>query len=121
MTPEQIEQERSEFEAWYLGSLTGRHLDRNADGHYLYMPAQIAWNVWRVRASRQWAWHDVSEKPPFDEIMYLVWDKEKGRVRLAFYGAPDGWKCRNVSHWMRVPAPLVFEEADAAVSAGEAA
>ncbi len=38
---------RKRFEQWYAGD-SPRGLERNADGEYKYMPANVAWRTWQA-------------------------------------------------------------------------
>jgi hypothetical protein len=44
--------EQKRFEQWYTGNTDG-NLNKAREGHYVYMPAQIAWNTWQAALASQ--------------------------------------------------------------------
>ena len=62
MTPEQIEIERKEFEAWFSDEgKFPRSVEKRVDGAYVLMTAHSAWSVWLARAEKAQRVRDALE------------------------------------------------------------
>ena len=109
MTPEQIEQERAAFEAWYLKYLQREHwlqedcvyIDKREDGTYYADLAQTAWQAWLERA-QQGGWISVEDRlPDRSDIaqFFIIYDenqKDKLKFGVAMF---TGWKIENPTAW----------------------
>lgn len=116
MTPEQIEQERAAFEAWYcFGNPNDKCFAKNKIGNYSNPCTVIAFNVWLARA-QQSAWISVNDrqpetpsqclvayKPPFSEQKTIIAFFDKGAFRL---GNSCGDNISHaITHWQPLPEP----------------
>ena len=74
MTPEQIEQERAAFEAWYcFGNPNDECFAKNEIGSYSNPMTVIAFNVWLARAEQS-AWIRVEDRQPeLNKEVLVVW------------------------------------------------
>jgi hypothetical protein len=84
-----LDKEREEFEAWYLGGGAPSHAnERNADGGYKYMAMHTAWGVWKARASQPTPQSAVSGEVPAYVLDALRFYAESDHFMLA---DPDAW------------------------------
>ena len=126
MTPEQIEQERIAFEAWYIkyGNHTEQdkclYLGRNPNTNMYTIPhIQDMWRGWLARA-KQTGWISVEDKlPEADAIVLAVVrnNPEVGLFSLVDFG-DDGLRWSivtiegvcpvddlRITHWQPLPQP----------------
>ncbi len=125
MTPEQIEQERAAFEAWYIkyGNYTEQdkclYLCRNTNTNMYTIPhIQDLWRGWRARAE-QTGWISVEDELPEQTIACIVWNKTYQAVQSACFSADEqvfriiaGEEItEDITHWQPLPQPPEGEAA----------
>lgn len=115
MTPEQIEQERIAFEAWYIkyGNYTEQdkflYLGRNPNTNMYTIPhIQDMWRGWLARAEQS-SWISVEDRLPEQDANYLIFTP-MGRILIArFYPGMNAWwwysETMHPTHWQPLPQP----------------
>lgn len=114
MTPEQIEQERAAFEAWYcFGNPNDKCFAKNEIGSYSNPMTVIAFNVWLARA-KQSAWISVEDRlPELNKEVLVVWtDGVFGfatRIETKYHEERWNWETaalsETITHWQPLTEP----------------
>ncbi|WP_174634493.1 hypothetical protein [Yersinia thracica] len=77
------ELDRQDFEAWFVPIYHPRHMNRNNDGDYLFIDAEIAWTAWKARSAellslreqlaelKVWATHRAAEDDARENDGYI--------------------------------------------------
>lgn len=114
MTPEQIEQERAAFEAWYcFGNPNDKCFAKNEIGSYSNPMTVIAFNVWLARAEQS-AWISVEDRlPELNKEVLVVWtDGVFGfatRIETKYHEERWNWETaalsETITHWQPLPEP----------------
>ena len=114
MTPEQIEQERAAFEAWYcLGNPNDKCFAKNEIGSYSNPMTVIAFNVWLARAEQS-AWISVEDRlPELNKEVLVVWtDGVFGfatRIETKYHEERWNWETaalsETITHWQPLTEP----------------
>jgi hypothetical protein len=116
MTPEQIEQERTAFEAWYK-EIFGYLPKKYKDGTFMSssradeVNPQDMFEGWLARAEQS-SWISVGDRLPKKCDFYLVWDDvEKSRFEACFIPEKQIFRYQGgnftdyVTHWQPLPQP----------------
>ena len=114
MTPEQIEQERAAFEAWYSPE---EALERNPIGGYSDLFAAVLFKVWLARAE-QTGWIRVEDRLPEESGRFLVryesTSEETPYTTIVRYNAENRTfrslflridQENPITHWQPLPQP----------------
>ena len=114
MTPEQIEQERAAFEAWYcFGNPNDKCFAKNEIGSYSNPMTVIAFNVWFARAEQS-AWISVEDRlPELNKEVLVVWtDGVFGfatRIETKYHEERWNWETaalsETITHWQPLTEP----------------
>jgi len=114
MTPEQIEQERAAFEAWYcFGNPNDKCFAKNEIGSYSNPMTVIAFNVWLARAEQS-AWISVEDRlPELNKEVLVVWtDGVFGfatRIETKYHEERWNWETaalvETITHWQPLIEP----------------
>lgn len=115
MTPEQIEQERTAFEAWTRDAFPGLDLVKLAHNGEIVgftEPTTIKmFSAWLARAEQS-SWISVGDRLPKKCDFYLVWDDvEKSRFEACFIPEKQIFRYQGgnitdyVTHWQPLPQP----------------
>ena len=114
MTPEQIEQERAAFEAWYcFGNPNDKCFAKNEIGSYSNPMTVIAFNVWLARAEQS-AWISVEDRlPEWNKEVLVVWtDGVFGfatRIETKYHEERWNWETaalsETITHWQPLTEP----------------
>lgn len=115
MTPEQIEQERTAFEAWVKGSKEGGlpvSLRKDKEKSYFNPLAEVSFMAWLARAE-QTGWISVEDRLPETEGYVIVaWANgyvELSRCTRDKYSHGGSWHPDfipdDITHWQPLPKP----------------
>lgn len=115
MTPEQIEQERAEFEAWAKSAFIHINLTlvtkKDGTSEYAGKAARHMFEGWLARAE-QGGWISVEDRLPEKLDYYLVWDAaERSRLEVPFVPEKQVFRYQDeditdyVTHWQPLPQP----------------
>ena len=113
MTPEQIEQERTAFEAWVKGSKEGGlpvSLRKDKEKSYFNPLAEVSFMAWLARAEQS-SWINVNDRlPQLREDVLVAWSNgEIGFARR--FNPQNSGECwditasnATITHWQSLPA-----------------
>ena len=108
MTPEQIEQERTAFEAWVKGSKEGGlpvSLRKDKEKSYFNPLAEVSFMAWLARAE-QAGWISVEDRLPeaHDDILVYTCDGDIYPI-LAICRDITWIGISGATHWQPLPKP----------------
>ena len=117
--PVAVPDERAAFESFMaerFGDCIDRRRVKNGDGEYMAWDMQVAWIVWRRRASTLkggpvTGWIKCGERMPADRDSVLIWDADLDDALSGHYSHQTGNFYQagmvvdnEVTHWMPLPA-----------------
>ena len=114
MTPEQIEQERAAFEAWYcFGNPNDKCFAKNEIGSYSNPMTVIAFNVWLARAEQSALISVEDRLPELNKEVLVVWtDGVFGfatRIETKYHEERWNWETaalsETITHWQPLTEP----------------